>query len=48
MKGSRVETIEAAGKEYNQLLEEVGRKPLFLEVIFNLIKHLHNFLQLLI
>ena len=26
MKGSRIETIEAAGKEYNQLLEEGWKK----------------------
>ena len=49
MKSSRVETIEAARKEYAELLKKVGRKPLFykLFLIFRPL-HLHNFLPLLI
>ena len=46
MKGSRVESIEDARKEYNQLLEECWRKT-SIKVIFNLKKYLHNFFQLL-
>ena len=48
MKGSRVETIEAARKEYAELLKEGWKKTSILKVIFNLKKHLHNLLQLLI
>ena len=36
MKGSKVETIEAARKEYKKLLEEgLKKKILFKKVIFN-------------
>ena len=34
MRASRVETIEKARKDYKQLLEKVGRRPVFLVVIF--------------
>ena len=33
MKGSRVETIEAARKEYKQLLEEGWKKTVFLVIL---------------
>jgi len=36
MKGSRVETIEAARKEYADLFKEGWEKTSILEVIFNL------------
>ena len=36
MKGSRVETIEAARKEYKQLLDEGWKKTSSLEVIFKI------------
>ena len=35
MKGSRVETIEAARKQYVELLKEGLKKTVFLEVIFD-------------
>ncbi len=34
IKGSRVESIEDARKEYKQLLEEVGRRQVYLKAIF--------------
>ena len=35
MKGSRVETIENARKEYKQLIEEGWKKTSILKIIFN-------------
>ena len=35
MKGSRVETVEAARKEYEELLEQGGKRPVFLEFFLN-------------
>ncbi len=37
MKGSRVETIEAARKEYKQFLEEGWKKTIIFRSFFNLI-----------
>ena len=37
MKGSRVETIETARKEYKQLLEEGWKKTSIFKVIFNIL-----------
>ena len=35
MKGSRVETIENARKEYKELLEQSWKGPVFLEIFLN-------------
>ena len=48
MKGSRVETIEDARKEYKQLLEEGWKKTSIFRSNFKFKKHLHNFSLLLI
>ena len=45
MKDSRVETMEAARKEYAELWEKVGRKLLYLGVIFK--QHHIHYLQAL-
>jgi len=34
LKGSRVETIENARKKYKQYQKKVGKRPVFIEVIF--------------
>ena len=48
MKGSRVETVETARKEYAELLREGWKKTSIFRSFFNLKKHLHNFSPLLI
>ena len=46
MKGSRIETVEAARKEYKELLNEGLKKHLYLIVIFKQ-HHIHPYLQAL-
>ena len=47
VKGSTVETIENARKEYKELLEQVWKRPVFLESFFKLPNLCHNLDQYL-
>ena len=48
LKGRRVENIEDIRTEYKQLLDEGWEKTSIFKGFFNLKKHLHYFLQLVI
>ena len=48
MKGSRVETIEAARKEYAELLKEGWKKTSIFRSYFQFKIYLHNYLQMVI
>tara|TARA_B000000557_G_scaffold225852_1_gene196025 strand:- start:179 stop:418 length:240 start_codon:yes stop_codon:yes gene_type:complete len=48
MRGSRIELLKMRVRNITSYWMRVGRRQVFLEVIFNFKKHLHNFLKLVI